>query len=257
MACFFRRVITSVQEYVMHTTLPFQFKIRRSKRAKKVRLIVRPDQIELVAPVLVSENLLLEFVQARQSWAMQAQEKLQSEARTRIEQISDFKHGGTLYFHGRDRHLQLLNHDKTGFCIKIEVDKIQILCPSNVKLSGALQPVKQAFLDWLKQGAMGQIQQMVAQHAPKYHLFPRRICLKNQKTRWGSCGIHNDIFINWKLAMAPVQVLEYVVVHELCHIKERNHSARFWNLVAEHMSDYQQHRNWLKQQGHLLGFEIE
>ncbi len=54
----------------------------------------------------------------------------------------------------------------------------------------------------------------------KYQLYPRLVKIKTQKSRWGSCGIHNDIHINWLLIMAPPEVLEYVVVHELCHIKE-------------------------------------
>jgi predicted metal-dependent hydrolase len=69
------------------------------------------------------------------------------------------------------------------------------------------------------------------------------------KTRWGSCGPRNDININWLLAFAPETVLEYVVVHELCHIRERNHSMAFWSLVAKHLSNYAQERRWLHAHG--------
>ena len=83
-------------------------------------------------------------------------------------------------------------------------------------------------------------------------LYPRFIKIKTQKSRWGSCGIHNDINLNWLLILAPPQVMEYVVIHELCHIKERNHSQKFWLLVKSHLADYQIQRNWLKKEGRRL-----
>ena len=69
------------------------------------------------------------------------------------------------------------------------------------------------------------------------------------KSRWGSCGPRNDINLNWLLAFAPPAVLEYVVVHELCHIRHRDHSARFWALVAQHLPGWAHERQWLKRQG--------
>ncbi|MDD5272957.1 MAG: M48 family metallopeptidase, partial [Methylovulum sp.] len=102
-----------------------------------------------------------------------------------------------------------------------------------------------------------QVMQLTHQHGAKRQLLPRSVIIKTQKSRWGSCGIHNDININWLLIMAPPEVLEYVVVHELCHIQVRNHSAQFWALVAEHLPDYQSPRQWLKQQGgDLMGYGL-
>ena len=81
---------------------------------------------------------------------------------------------------------------------------------------------------------------------------PRTLNIKNQKSRWGSCGIHNDIQINALLIIAPPAVLEYVVVHELCHIQICNHSPQFWALVADHLPDYKTPHHWLKQHGNRL-----
>ena len=78
---------------------------------------------------------------------------------------------------------------------------------------------------------------------------PRSLKIKTQKSRWGSCGPNNDINMNWLLMLAPPEAMEYVVVHELCHIIHKNHSKDFWGLVAEHLPAYQQQRLWLKQQG--------
>lgn len=82
-----------------------------------------------------------------------------------------------------------------------------------------------------------------------------RITIKDQRTRWGSCSTTGALSFNWRLAIAPFEVLDYVVVHELCHLREHNHSARFWKLVEARRPDYRDHREWLDQHGpELLAF---
>lgn len=79
-----------------------------------------------------------------------------------------------------------------------------------------------------------------------------RIRIAGQKTRWGSCSSNKTLSFNWKLMLAPPKVLDYVVVHEVCHLGEMNHSPRFWALVESLMPDYKQQRKWLKDNGHTL-----
>ncbi|WP_156303040.1 M48 family metallopeptidase, partial [Methylogaea oryzae] len=93
---------------------------------------------------------------------------------------------------------------------------------------------------------------MVQHHAVRHGLHPRSIAVRDQKTRWGSCGPRGDININWRLILAPPPVLEYVVVHELCHLRHRNHAKPFWDLVEDHLPQYREQRRWLKQHGHAL-----
>lgn len=87
---------------------------------------------------------------------------------------------------------------------------------------------------------------------PSGHIPITRICIRDQKTRWGSCSSKGTLSFNWKLYLAPPQCLDYVVVHELCHLVEMNHSPAFWQLVDSIMPDYRTWQNWLRENGHTL-----
>lgn len=83
----------------------------------------------------------------------------------------------------------------------------------------------------------------------------KRISVRDQKTRWGSCSSNGTLSFNYRLLFAPVKCLDYVVVHELCHLTHMNHSKEFWNKVAEVMPDYKEPRRWLKDHGNELSVE--
>lgn len=81
---------------------------------------------------------------------------------------------------------------------------------------------------------------------------PKQIRIKEQKTRWGSCSSRGNINYNWRIIMAPPEVIDYLVIHELCHLPIPNHSSDFWQEVARFSPHFQQHRHWLKTNGSLL-----
>lgn len=96
------------------------------------------------------------------------------------------------------------------------------------------------------------ITERVQFYAPRIGVTYGKITIRSQRTRWGSCSSKGNLNFNCLLALVPPEVLDYVVVHELCHRIELNHSDRFWSAVADIMPDYQIHRKWLKENGTYL-----
>ena len=104
----------------------------------------------------------------------------------------------------------------------------------------------------LAEEAIAVIPDKVAYYAQKIGVTYGRITIRNQKSRWGSCSAKGNLNFNCLLMLAPEKVLDYVIVHELCHRKEMNHSARFWKEVEQVMPDYKERRIWLKTHGGVL-----
>jgi predicted metal-dependent hydrolase len=106
--------------------------------------------------------------------------------------------------------------------------------------------------EWLGRRALEDARSHVERRAPRLGRKPTSLRIGDQKTLWGSCSSRGAISLNWRLVAAPPAVFEYVVVHELCHLVERNHGEAFWQLVGELMPDYREHRSWLKKHGVAL-----
>ena len=115
------------------------------------------------------------------------------------------------------------------------------------------EAVRAAVKSTLSALALKRIRERLEYHVPRIGRAPGRVAIRDQKSRWGSCSQKGNINFNWKLVMAPPPALDYVVVHELCHLYEFNHSPRFWALVARHMPDYEVWKKWLKAHGKELG----
>ena len=117
-----------------------------------------------------------------------------------------------------------------------------------------LQPLSREELDWLAQTAKEDIAPRVRLLAARMGIDYGRITFRFQHTRWGSCSAKGNLNFNCLLMLCPEEVRDYVIIHELCHRKEMNHSAAFWAEVERYCPDYRIHRNWLKTYGsHLIG----
>ncbi len=208
------------------------------------------EKIEVVAPLRVSERKIHDFVKLQHDWVVAARDKVEKSRQT-VKEIAPevYKEGVQVPFQGETKRIQLkfVASKKIKITCEQQVFTIELATDRLKENNHAL--IRLALIDWMKNQAVKEMASIIDEYAEKYNLYPRRIRVKSQKSRWGSCGIHNDINLNWLLILTPPKVMEYVVIHELCHIQERNHSSDFWALVEKYCPDYKEHRLWLKQNG--------
>jgi len=227
-----------------------KYTIRRSRRAKKTRIIVTAEKVEVVAPLRVSERKIHDFVKSKQDWIETATEKVLKNRQALKKMAPEkYRDGASVTFRGKSKKIQLKFTASKIVNVVFDQQIFTVELPADRSQENNHQAIKLALMDWMQNQALKDVKSMIDEYAEKYNLYPRRVRIKTQKSRWGSCGIHNDINLNWLLMLAPPKVMEYVVIHELCHIQERNHSANFWLLVEKHCPDYREHRLWLKQNG--------
>ena len=115
-----------------------------------------------------------------------------------------------------------------------------------------IQPLSEAEQRLYRDKARDIFEQKVSYYARMMGVSYGRIAIRDQKTRWGSCSGEGNLNFNWRLIFAPAGVLDYVVVHELAHRKEINHSPRFWKVVEDTMPEYRKYQKWLKENGRGL-----
>lgn len=200
----------------------------------------------------MSERIIKSFVYEKRQWISNALGEMELR-RHSVKSLApeSYCHGAEIPFQGEKYKLSLLPTRLKR--VKIEFNgEFNAHIPTSMDSPDHEQAVRQAMVAWMKKKARSTAEAVTKRHADRFQLYPRSIRIKAQKSRWGSCGIHNDINLNWVLMLAPPDVFEYVIVHELCHIRHRNHSPDFWALVADHIPNHRQQRAWLNQHGASL-----
>ena len=118
-----------------------------------------------------------------------------------------------------------------------------------------LPSAKKLFINWYRKEAYRKIKERVGLYSDLMRLKYSKFGISNARRRWGSCNSKGNIHISWRLIMAPLRIIDYVVVHELVHLTEKNHSKKFWNKLGIIRPDYKKSRRWLKENGHLFVIE--
>lgn len=114
---------------------------------------------------------------------------------------------------------------------------------------------KEAVRGWMTKQARPAFSNAVAERALEMGVSPSRVIVRDQKRRWGSCSSKRTISLNWRLIMAPEEILDYIIIHELAHLRHMNHSRRFWTLVERHCPDYPECEQWISDEGRRLMME--
>lgn len=223
--------------------LPHIDRLVRTNR-KTIAIIVRPDGLlEIRAPKRAALAQIHAFVASKADWI----EKYQGQARDRVQHIPArrFVDGEPVLYLGKAYPLRL---DRS-----VRAPRLTAGCLLFPPLPAA--QAEAALIHWYQRAARTVFTQRTPLAAQRTGLNYSTIRINSAVTRWGSCGSHDSLNFTYRLVMAPLERLDYVILHELAHTRERNHGPDFWNLVAGFDPDYRTSINWLSRNGRLLKVE--
>ncbi len=226
------------------------YQVRSSARAKRLRLTVRPEGVEVVVPPRVPKHEVRSFIDSHRGWIHDKVEAFQA-LMTEHGGADRLEDGAVIPFRGEPTPLAVIRTDRV-YPRVVEGDGFRLELPKGVPVAQEEALIEQALTKHLKKQAKLDAEMAIERFGPPHKLIPTGLCIKNQKRLWGSCTYAGVINLNWRLILAPVPVFDYVVVHELCHLRHRHHQPPFWREVGEVMPDFERHRRWLKKNGHLL-----
>jgi len=214
--------------------MPFEYTVRRSDRARRVRVTVHPEgEVEVVLPRRAREREAAAAVAELRPWI----ERRLAEAERLRERIA--ARGATVPYLGGVLSL-VVEPGRTRAHRRADVLHVP---------GGDARP---AIERWYRRMARGEVVPRLDDACGALGVEYASVRIGNQRTRWGSCSETGAMSFNWRLLLAPEDVLDYVVWHEACHLRHLDHSPRFWRLLEQHVPDYREPKAWLRRNGATL-----
>ncbi|MDV4180210.1 SprT family zinc-dependent metalloprotease [Rhizobium brockwellii] len=230
-----------------------EYSLRRSATATKAKLSITLQSFELLVPEQATESQIDAVLQRRRAWILATVQHMQDRAKAQT-RVYRFVSGAKIPYRGRMTKLSIEPFD--GSLVEVSFrNGFQIRKPQDLSPDSTDAVIESALRLWLRRRVRDDARDFVRRHGDLHGLKPRGIQIKDQKHMWGSCGQDRQINLNWHLIFAPKPVLEYAVVHEMCHLKHRNHEPEFWNLVGRVLPDWEARKAWLDKNEYMLGWE--
>lgn len=226
-----------------HTYRDIEYELKKSSRKTTSIYIERDGSISVLAPEPYEIEKIEEILEVKRSWIYRNQAEWEDLNRTRVER--EFVNGEGFPYLGSNYRLQIVEDAASELSLK---NGYFILKRT------ALPDAHTRFVDFYKLKAKNRLPKQVAQNAEKMGLDPKGVRVQDLKNRWASCSVDGTLNFHWRCMMAPLSAIEYIVVHELAHLKYPNHTAEFWNTVEKVMPDYERAKGWLRLYG--AGLEL-
>jgi hypothetical protein len=214
-------------------------KIIRSRR-RTIALVITPDgQLIVRAPVRATAAMIKEVIREKQSWIR----KKIAGIKQRPQAIDHtYEEGEIFFFLGRAYPLQIVDSGKAA------IERTDRLCISRT----VIPDIRNLLKRWYMEEAHKEIHSRCMWFSMTTGYTPKSIRITDACRRWGSCTHKGGLNFSWRLIQAPLEIVDYVIVHELVHLRQPDHSKKFWAGVREIMPDYERRREWLRENERLL-----
>jgi len=217
-----------------------EYVLVRRKGRRGVGLKVDETGLTVSAPVTMPRGRVEDFVRESERWVLR---KIAEWSARQVPAVS-WEEGAALPFLGRLLVLKLPAGARTH--VEQVGDELRV----STRIPGT-EAVRRAVIDWYKRSARAHLEERVAVLSARAGITPPRMFLSSAMSRWGSCNSRREVRLAWRLVKAPAQMIDYVVCHELAHLRHMNHSAAFWAEVARQCPDYRRLREALCAADHL------
>ena len=223
---------------------PLNYRLIRSKRREKtLSLHIQEDgRIVVYVPYHTPQKEIERFLEKRSGWISG---KLSEKERTVRPLERRFCPGEPFLYLGEMYPLEIEDTPLQRPSLKLSFGKFILNC-------NCIEEARQLFVAFYRREAKEKLRERAAYYSNRLQLFHRGVKITNARSRWGSCSTRNRLCFSWRLAMAPLHVLDYVLIHELVHIQEKNHSRRFWNHLGSLVPDYKECQRWLREHEPLM-----
>ena len=219
----------------------------RTDRRKTASIKVIEGNVSVIVPDALAIEKIELLLTKKHRWI---KEKLALQEQVISIKPKEFVSGEAFSYLGRNYRLKVIE----GQYPAIKLLQGRFVVSIRDKTANNTGAVKQLIIRWYKQHAEIKLIEKTARYAKIVGVNPVSVGIKTFQSRWGSCSDKGDILYNWKIIMSPNRIVDYVVVHELCHIMHHDHSPKFWKTVERYMPDYLECKEWLKLNG--KGLEI-
>jgi hypothetical protein len=221
----------------------FVAEVSRTSRIKSATIKVEDGVVVVVVPKTLSQERIQKLLNDKKLWIKQ---KIALHPQSQKPKEKQYVSGEAFSYLGRNYRLKIIEGELTQ--IKLVHGRLTILAPKDSKP----KMIKYALTSWFMRRAELKLREKLIRYSPIVGVETNGYKVKSFQSRWGSCTPRGRVDFNWKIIMAPNRVVDYVVVHELCHLKQHDHSPQFWKLVESIMPDYLESKDWLRVNGASL-----
>ena len=220
-----------------------RYQVIRSRRATADIVIERDGSIVVRAPETIPDERIEDMVEAKRLWIYKNLAEWRDLNATRV--LREYKNGEGFLYLGRSYRLLLVAEQNEPLLLKNGRFSLR----RDLVDAGSIAAAQSAFRDYYIARGQERINQRVNYYAPKVGVIPHALSVRELGNRWASCSPTGDLSFHWKCMMAPQTIIDYIVVHELCHFHHLDHTDAFWNEVDKVIPNYGERKEWLRKNG--------
>jgi predicted metal-dependent hydrolase len=228
-------------------TSRIDYDVKYSSRRKNLSIAVHPSKrVEVLAPPDLSQDEIQGALKKKAGWVKERLDWFEQMSQLTVDR--EYVSGETFLYLGRQYRLKILYSTKRS-PVKLRGKFFEVTLPQGMPEQDRREAVRRAMWRWYRAHALERIEKIVSHYSERLRIDPPEFRVKYQAKRWGSCSQGGMLNINLRIIMAPLSQIEYVVAHELCHLRYKDHSASFWELLGLVMPNYDVRKEDLRREG--------